>query len=571
MKIREQRRKNIIVPLLVLLCSLSLGYALLRTNLSINGTSKIKGNTWDIHFANLNVTEGSVELSDGDVAASIQSSTTDVSYTITLSQPGDFYEFTVDAVNAGSIDGMIESVTSKLNDTPITTLPSYLDYKVSYSDDTPLAVNHLLKAGESETYKVRLEYKKDITSSDLPETVQSLTFDFSVVYVQADSNAIAPVHPISLYSVLENEAKSNGLARKYTGEHKDSFTEPATHKIYHWYATDYNEGTEVQNKNNLIFAGFCWQMIRTTDTGGVKIIYNGVTNDDKCNNIGAATMIGSSAYNNIINSPAYAGYMYNPSTLISYKEDSAATSGSLFGNGISYANGTYTLTNTSTTYDDNHHYTCNNTTGSCRIVRYYYYRSNYVELADGRDITEALEDMLSSDDVNQTNSTIKTVIDSWFQNNMTSYITKLEDTIFCNDRSISSLGGWNPNGGSTTSNSLDFKNYNLNNDLNCQNITDQFSLANNKAKLTYPVGLMTAPEMKLLNENYARNTEQNYWLETPIFFMGDSLLGYYIGGYGSIYYFDSNQANGVRPAISLAPGTKYIDGDGSKDTPYIIE
>ena len=62
MKVREQRRKNILVLLLVLLCSLGLGYALLRTNLTINGTSKIKGNTWDIHFDNLVVSTGRQEM-----------------------------------------------------------------------------------------------------------------------------------------------------------------------------------------------------------------------------------------------------------------------------------------------------------------------------------------------------------------------------------------------------------------------------------------------------------------------------------------------------------------------------
>ena len=194
MKIREQRRKNILVLLLVLLCSLGLGYALLRTNLTINGTSKIKGNTWDIHFENLNVTDGSVELSTGDVAAAIGSNTTEVSYTVTLSQPGDFYEFTVDAVNAGSIDGMVESVTSKLNDTPITTLPAYLDYSVSYSDGVAILPNQYLKAGESETYKVRIEFKKDISSSDLPTSVQTLTLDFGVAYIQADNTATEVEH-----------------------------------------------------------------------------------------------------------------------------------------------------------------------------------------------------------------------------------------------------------------------------------------------------------------------------------------------------------------------------------------
>jgi hypothetical protein len=201
MKVREQRRKIILVLLLVLLCSLGLGYALLRTNLTINGTSKIKGNTWDIHFENLNVTDGSVELSTGDVAAAIGSNTTEVSYTVTLSQPGDYYEFTVDAVNAGSIDGMVESVTSKLNDTVITTLPAYLDYSVSYSDGVTISPNQYLKAGETETYKVRIEFKKDIESTDLPTSVQTLTLDFGVAYIQADNTATEVDHSKFVYTV----------------------------------------------------------------------------------------------------------------------------------------------------------------------------------------------------------------------------------------------------------------------------------------------------------------------------------------------------------------------------------
>ena len=34
------------------------------------------------------------------------------------------------------------------------------------------------------------------------------------------------------------------------------------------------------NKINVSFANYCWQIIRTTDTGGVKIIYNGLTSED---------------------------------------------------------------------------------------------------------------------------------------------------------------------------------------------------------------------------------------------------------------------------------------------------
>ena len=198
---KNRKRRDYLGLLLLLVVGLSVGYALLRTNLTINGTSKIKGNTWDIHFENLNVTDGSVELSSGDVAAAIGSNTTEVSYTVTLNQPGDFYEFTVDAVNAGSIDGMIESVTSKLNDAVITTLPAYLDYSVSYSDGVEILPNQYLKAGETETYKVRIGFKKDISSSDLPTSVQTLTLDFGVAYIQADNTATEVEHYKYVYTV----------------------------------------------------------------------------------------------------------------------------------------------------------------------------------------------------------------------------------------------------------------------------------------------------------------------------------------------------------------------------------
>ncbi len=206
---KNRKRRDYLGLLLLLVVGLSVGYALLRTNLTINGTSKIKGNNWDIHFENLNVTDGSVELSTGDVAAAIGSNTTEVSYTVTLSQPGDYYEFTVDAVNAGSIDGMVESVTSKLNDAVITTLPAYLDYSVSYSDGVEILPNQYLKAGETETYKVRIEFRKDISSSDLPTSVQTLTLDFGVAYIQADNTATEVEHLLNGIVYTVNKYDSN--------------------------------------------------------------------------------------------------------------------------------------------------------------------------------------------------------------------------------------------------------------------------------------------------------------------------------------------------------------------------
>ena len=222
MKIKK--RKKYISLLFVLLLGLSVGFALLQANLKINGSSKIQGSSWDIHFENLNVTEGSVSIGTGDVAAAIQSSTTDITYTVTLNLPGDYYEFTVDAVNAGSVDGMIESVTSKLNNEPITTLPAYLNYSVTYSDGVALSPNQYLKAGDSETYKVRVEFKRDIESTDLPTTAQTLTFNFGVVYIQADSNAITRTRPFADEDwdiIIQTIKSTNSCGPYHVGDSKE--------------------------------------------------------------------------------------------------------------------------------------------------------------------------------------------------------------------------------------------------------------------------------------------------------------------------------------------------------------
>ena len=564
-RIKFKKQMGIMYILLfVVLASLGVGYAYIRSDLSINGTAKVKNARWDIHFTNLNVTTGSVTA---ETAANITNDTT-VEFAATLENPNDFYEFTVDVVNNSTLDAMIDSYS--ISPALTTEQKKYLEYKVTYSDGAKLAEKQELKVGATETLKVRFSYIENSDKTNYPTEDQTFTVEFNVAYTQADDTAIEIKHPQSLYSVLEDAATEGTYAKKYTGDHHDSFTEEPSKDIYYWYGSDDTNGTAILDKNNVIFAGFCWQMIRTTDTGGVKIVYNGVPSDGQCNNEGTAQQIGTSSFNPNYNSPAYVGYMYNPSTLITSKAYSAATSGSLFGTGVTYSSGTYTLTNTSTTYDTTHHYTCNNTTGTCSTVRYYYYDNYYIEISDGRTIEEALEDMLSADNVNQTNSTIKTAIDNWYQSNMASYTSKLEDTIFCNDRSISNLGGWNPDGGSVTT-YLQFKNYSSNSDLSCTNVTDKFSTANTKAQLTYPVGLLTYPETYLLNNNNVRKTGQYYWLGSPFYFDYYRAFGrrVYSAGSNSDYFVDTS--SGLRPSVSLATGTTYTSGSGSKSDPYVIE
>ena len=92
----------------------------------------------------------------------------------------------------------------------------------------------------------------------------------------------------TLYGVLEKAAKVGTYAREYIGDHQDSMAGVGSEKIYHWYAPTGAAGdalaTEILDKNNVIFANHCWQMIRTTDTGGVKMVYNGESENNRCLN-----------------------------------------------------------------------------------------------------------------------------------------------------------------------------------------------------------------------------------------------------------------------------------------------
>ena len=379
---------------------------------------------------------------------------------------------------------------------------------------------------------------------------------------------------LDLYHTIENRYNQDktylGL---YNGEGAATYANP----VYYYKGN-------VQN-NNVLFAGFCWKIVRTTETGGVKIVYNGIQKNGSCNNTGTDSQIGRSAFNSSYNSPSYVGYMYNKVYAYSNKSMSSE-SNIVFGNSFTYANGTYTLKDTKTVatwssgYNtiNNNHYTCMTTGTTCSSIYYVYYASSsnayYITLTNGKSVNDALNEMLYADDVNTKDSTIKTYIDSWYESNLASYKDKLEDTVFCNYRSMNneSSNGWNPNGGSTST-ILEFKNYNTNNQsLVCTNETDRFSMSNPKAKLKYPIGLLSLPELSLsgYGSSHYYNNGQYVWLASPHYFYNYLAYVWMTNSVGlsNVYVYYSG---GVRPSVSIQPGTSFSSGDGSFTSPFVID
>ena len=139
-------------------------------------------------------------------------------------------------------------------------------------------------------------------------------------------------------------------------------------------------------------------MLRTTSTGGVKLVYNGKYDEaNKCNNTGEASQIGESKYNENYKSPADIGYMYGTRytynshsmwlslNILNQSYVSSSSSPYYYSTSIIYSNGTYTLENAEAkSWSDNYsnltgYYTCQNSSTTCSTVYYIAATENYYQ------------------------------------------------------------------------------------------------------------------------------------------------------------------------------------------------
>jgi hypothetical protein len=440
-----------------------------------------------------------------------------------------------------------------------------------------------LKTNETKTWYIGVwisEIDSDQRNTDKGKFGGTVSFDVSEDFISSKLKKNATLDTNISFSSISSDTNGKGIYIR-------SGTENDTYPIYYYRGA-------VDN-NNVLFANFCWKIVRTTETGGIKIIYNGQPSNGTCNNTGSDSFIGTSAFNTSYNSPAYVGYMYGTVYSYSTKSMSSITDTYYYGNDVTYQNGTYTLSDTITssswssiynTSDGiyNHHYSCLSTSNTCSNVYYIYYTSSsyayYITLKNGKKVEDALSEML---DYNTTDSTIKTYIDNWYNNNMTSYTSKLEDTVWCNDRSIGTLNGWNPDGGSSTG-YLYFSGHNrayntYSPSLTCSRDIDKFttSTSTGNGKLTNPVGLITVDEIMLAggkngtsNSSFYLYTGSNYWWAgSPNSFSYGNAIEFILSSGYLLYNYVNNSSAGVRPAVSLAPGTN-VSGSGTVDDPYVV-
>lgn len=295
----------------------------------------------------------------------------------------------------------------------------------------------------------------------------------------------------------------------------------------------------------------CWRIVRTTGSGGVKMIYNGIysaTTSGSCANATTNTQLTTSVFNatsNVENKSIIAvGYTFNSN----YKTTTASTTaGNLFGTNSSY-------------------------TG------------------------------------NNTRSTIKTYIeDTWYASNMTSWTSKLEASAgYCNDRSIydtsnnllsdttsistpyttATSGITQYNFGARQRNHTTTQAPSLTCPYNARDLYRYVASSTGVSnQLKYPAALLTADELSFAgsgnstasngsgyNTNAYLSSGSSFWLLSPNLRSSASYAGgYYLNSGGYLNGNNVGSASGVRPAISLASGTTAVSGSGTATDPWVIE
>lgn len=399
------------------------------------------------------------------------------------------------------------------------------------------------------------------------------------------------------------------------------------------YPVYYYRGANINQ--HVLWADKCWTILRTTDTGGVKLEYNyearainGVMTCEHDNDRGDLNTVfqnddedyswkydsDEGSYNLWSEgylAPANGGYMYGDTMSYDWKQIAASDSFT-FANDVTYENGVYTLAGDTVTgvptgavktaAMTDHHYFCLDGSTSCSTIAYIvelntdnpsYMTMSYLPFSGYANIEAAKEAMFA----NEHDSNAKGIIDEWFQEQLASRLNELEDAPFCNDRQMfaGTLASKDtpaatldlfPNmendfpsyassffvGARAYYDDFSITNYRPN--LNCDNIRDTFTVSNQigNGKLTYPVALATSTE-RLLSGIYiwADDTVNSNGTTMSPLMISDTDWNSLGGGVYMGPMETAQQSGWYYPVVSLKYGATITSGTGSLASPYVIE
>ena len=142
-------KKNIIMVILcILVCIMSVAYAMLATDLVIKGKTAIDS-VWDIAITNINE-KNKIGQASSKTAPSYTSTT--ATFDVSLIQPGDSISYDVKIKNSGTLNAIVNSISVLTDDNDA------IIYEVS-----GIKENDRLDAGKETTLTVKVTFNENAT------------------------------------------------------------------------------------------------------------------------------------------------------------------------------------------------------------------------------------------------------------------------------------------------------------------------------------------------------------------------------------------------------------------------
>ena len=442
------------------------------------------------------------------------------------------------------------------------------------------------------SYHIYITFQTSDVEYEIPQ--HTADCDGNVLYDTIACMTNGPDDHVNFRAAVSVE-DGNGNGVNTLSAHKDDY-----------YPVYYFRG-EVDN-NYVLFANRCWKVLRTTGTGGVKLVYGGPSANGECLDLSiypngsqayASTSVEYSSYTMIQANDGYAphlgGYMFDPT--LTKNARSASGYDVYMGRDAVWDGSKYILKDveriTGHTYqqDETYRYYCpdfdaTECTEVVYILDYGYYMHNRYLLRGGK----FYEDYAHG---NVAYAGARGSAEGWLGGSMASYVDQLEDTVWCNDRSydVAALKS-----GLLQMEDMSF-NVRWRNEYNsqkadqfgpsidCEDPRDRFTVSeeNGNGALSYPVGLITADEATLagMQKEGTYQTGSKNFLYTALVSNGCTFtmspyefrfseFAYCTYLYDKSTTTSSNRDGRIQPLVSLKEGTTYTSGDGTRTNPWVI-
>ncbi len=537
-------KKIIMITMCCLICVMAIGYAAFATNLTINGTANITS-TWKVLFTKIE----EVSKTSGVTIAKVPTAEgTNATFNVDLKSPGDKIVYKITVANQGTLDAIINDITAS------ETGSDAIKFEI-----TGIKKGDKLAKSTTTTFNVTISYDSSITSQP---ALTDNTLTININYVQDMSQTVTPENPtikttrLSAAILKDNNVQAdtnidfsqpssdtNGKGLYYTNKN----TEDGKTTYYFRGAVE-NNYVSMRKINTCTYNGSS-VMYADSDSEGFRT----VTTEQECLSsnicalngqyvVGATESICTSMGGTWINEKATLTFANELWRIIRINEDGSVRLMKEDSIGINRFNANL---------------------ADAAYVGYMYGTPGSTTYA--------------ATHTNINSSTIKTMVDTWYQNNLISYSSLIADSGFCGDRSLSYGLDYG-----TVDYSTEYSDYGVAERLDnntpqfkCPQTNDLYTTTintkGNKA-LTYPIGLVTIDEMVYAGLGYGESSYtlvEDFWTMTPNYSGPDDADVWRAGNFFHSGNGVINDAN-VVPVINLKSTVEITSGNGTESNPYVI-